>query len=66
VHPVLPLDAACVNQPHVGFVDQGCGLKHMAGRLTHHVLMCKAVEFIMHQGDDLIEGSPVAVTPRLQ
>jgi hypothetical protein len=48
VGPALPDRLRIIDQPQVGFVENGGRLKGVAGSLPAHVMMGEPVQFRMH------------------
>jgi hypothetical protein len=66
VRAVVPVDPAGVDQPHVGFADEGRRLERVPRALAPHVVVGQAVQLVVHQGDQPVECGRVTPTPRLQ
>lgn len=66
VSPVLPLHPAHIDQPEVGFVDQGCGLNRVTGTLVVEMLTRDPVQFRPCEFHDLADSGLVAGAPRAQ
>ena len=63
---VLPVDAALVDQPQVGFVHQGGGLQGVVGPFAPQVPAGQALEFAVDQRREALERLLVAIAPLLQ
>jgi hypothetical protein len=55
VGPVLVVHLLCIDRLQAGLVDQRRGLKNVAGTLAHHVLVCAAMQFVVHQWNELVQ-----------
>src|SRR5262245_14424462 len=64
MRPVLPSDPVHVNEPHVRFVDQGCGLERVVGSLASHVPLGQGVELLVNERNELVERRFVPLAPR--
>ena len=53
-----------VDEPHVRFMNQGGGLQGLAGLLLRQALGGEPPQFVVHQGEQLIGRSLVAVFDR--
>ncbi len=60
---VLPAHVLPVNQPDISLVDKGTGLQRVSGALVAHVVMRQAVQLLINQRSQRLEGSLVAITP---
>src|SRR6266480_7693544 len=63
VGPTLPDRLGVINQPQVGFVENGGRLKSMALLLPAHVMVGEPVQFRMHQREQLPQRSLVSAAP---
>src|SRR5206468_4254683 len=63
VGPTLPDRLGVINQPQVGFVENGGRLKSMALPLPAHVMVGEPVQFRMHQREQLPQRSLVSAAP---
>ncbi len=63
---VLPVHALVIDQPQVGFVDQGRGLQAVAGLLALQVVVRQTVELVVHNRGYPSESALVAVGPRTE
>ncbi len=63
---VLPVHALVVDQAHVRFVDQRCGLQAVAGALTFQEMVRQTVEFVVDDRRQSCERALVPVGPRTQ
>ena len=63
---VLPVHALVVDQAHVRFVDQRCGLQAVAGTLTFQEIMRQTVEFGVDDRRQSCERALVPVSPRTE
>jgi hypothetical protein len=62
VPPALPAPIVPrANQPKIRLVDQGGGLKRLAGTLLRHPTHCEPAELVVNQREQLVGGSDVAV-----
>src|SRR6266496_2879735 len=63
VGPALPDRFRIIDQPQVGFVENGGGLQGVAGALPAHVMMCESVQFGLHQWKQFLQRSLVSAAP---
>src|SRR6478672_8300399 len=63
VGPALPDRRGIIDQPQVGFVENGGGLQRVAGPLPAHVMVGESVQFRMHQREQLSQRCLVSVAP---
>jgi hypothetical protein len=63
VGPALPDRLGVINQPQVGFVENGGGLQRVAGPLPAHVMVGEPVQFRMHQREQLPKRCLVSAAP---
>src|SRR6266496_3834580 len=63
VAPALPDRLRIIDQPQIGFVENGGGLQGMAGALPAHVMVGEPVQFRLHQREQLLERSLVSAAP---
>src|SRR5713101_5373706 len=63
VGPALPDRLRIINQPQVGFVENGGGLQSVAGALPAHVVVSEPVQFRLHQRKQLLQRSLVSAAP---
>ena len=61
---VLPVHALVIDQPQVGFVDQGRGLQAVAGALAPHVVVRQTTEFVVDDRHQEGERKLIPVAPR--
>src|SRR5688572_13086606 len=61
---VLPVNALVIDQPQVGFVDQGRGLQAVAGALAPHVVVRQTTEFVVDDRHQEGERTLISVAPR--
>src|SRR6266508_1297673 len=61
--PALPDRLRVIDQPKVGFVENGGGLQGVAGALTAHVMVGEPVQFGLHQRKQLLQRSSVSAAP---
>ena len=61
---VLPVHALVVDQPQVGFVDQGRRLQAVAGALAPHVVVRQTTEFVVDDRHQEGERKLIPVAPR--
>ena len=59
----LPGDLLYVDEAHVGFVHQGCGLEGMPYPFAPHEVASNSPQLVVHQRRELFEGSLVAFSP---
>ena len=52
-----------VDESHVSFVHQGCGLQAVTGALATHVAAGEAVEFVINDGGQPVERGSISVAP---
>jgi hypothetical protein len=52
-----------IDQSQVGFVENSSGLQRVAGALTAHVMVGEAVQFGLHQREQLLQRSLVPAAP---
>ena len=52
-----------INQPHIGFVDQRCGLQGMACTLAAHVPFSQPAQFRIDQRGQFFQGCFVSIAP---
>ena len=64
--PVLPARLALVDQPQVGLVDEGGGLQGVAGVLAPEVALGLAVQLVVDDGHELVQGGGVTTAPGLE
>jgi len=65
VGPVLPVDVSYVDQPQVGFVDEGHrGLQTVVGTLSPHLAASQPSQLLAHQGNQFLQRAFVAIVPR--
>src|SRR5437773_5467307 len=63
VAPALPDRLRIIDQPQVGFVQNGGGLQGVPGALPAHVLVGEPVQFGLHQREQLLQRSLVSAAP---
>src|SRR6266496_2112746 len=63
VAPALPDRLRIIDQPQVGFVENGGGLQGVAGALPAHVVVSEPVQFGLHQREQLLQRSLVSAAP---
>src|SRR6478736_7508770 len=63
VAPALPDRLRIIDQPQVGFVENGGGLLGMPGALTAHVMVSESMQFGLHQWEQLLQRSRVSAAP---
>src|SRR6266478_2651324 len=63
VGPALPDRLRIIDQPEVGFVENGGGLQGVAGALPAHVMVGEPVQFGLHQREQLLQRSLVSAAP---
>src|SRR6266478_3324707 len=63
VGPALPDRLRIIDQPQVGFVENGGGLQGVAGALPAHVMVGEPVQFGLHQREQLVQRSLVSAAP---
>src|SRR6266536_6583039 len=63
VGPALPDRFRIIDQPQVGFVENGGGLQGVAGALSAHVMVGEPVQFGLHQREQLLQRSLVSDAP---
>jgi hypothetical protein len=63
LRPVLPFDTPLVDEAHVGFVDQRCGLQRVAVLLAPHRRRRPPMELGVDNRKQLIAGGGVAASP---
>ena len=63
VRAILPPDATNINEPEVGLVDERRGLENVARTFASHLPLCQATQFVVHEREQLLQGSGVAVPP---
>lgn len=61
--PALPDWLRIIDQPQVNFVDNGGGLQGVSGALPAHVMMGEAVQFGLHEREQLPQRSLISVAP---
>jgi hypothetical protein len=61
-----PVHLLRADETQVRLVDQRRRLQAMARPLPAHAATCDAMEFLVHERDELLEGSFVAPAPREQ
>jgi hypothetical protein len=59
----LPADVLLIDQPQVRLVHERGRLEKGAGCLTPHVTAGQAVELLVYEGDETIEGGRIAAAP---
>ena len=57
---------ACIDEPKVGLVDQRARLQSVFGALAHHADVRQPVQFVVDQGNDLVQGGLIAAAPDLK
>src|SRR5439155_9000241 len=63
VGSALPDRLHIIDQPQVGFVENGGGLQRVASALPAHVMMREPVQFGLHQREQLLHRSLICTTP---
>ena len=63
VGPALPHRLSVINQPQVGFVENGGRLQRVAHPLPAHVMVGEPVQFGMHQREQFLQRSLVSAAP---
>jgi hypothetical protein len=63
VRAILPLDATDINQSEVDLVDERSGLEKVARTLGSHMPLCQTAQFVVHEREQPLQGSGVAVPP---
>src|SRR5438105_4868890 len=64
--PILPVDIFYIHQPKISLMHQSSGLEDLTGLLCRHVAMRHAVQFVVNEGNQLLEGVLISHTPGLQ
>jgi hypothetical protein len=59
----LDSDTRSIDEPHVGFVNEGGGLQQMVGLLPSHVASRETTELVVDERQKLIERGLVAASP---
>src|SRR5205823_3508551 len=52
-----------IDQPQIGFVENGGGLQGVAGALPAHVMVGEPMQFGLHQREQLLQRSLVSAAP---
>ena len=60
---ILPLHSFIIHQPHMGFIHQGRGLEAMSRTLALHVPASQAMELVVNDGRQTVEGALISVAP---
>ena len=63
VRAILPPDATNINEPEVDLVDERRGLENVARTFASHLPLCQTAQFLVHEREQLLQGSGVAVPP---
>jgi hypothetical protein len=63
---VIPSDRLSADQPEIGFVDEGRRLQAVPHAFARQTAPRDAVEFVVDERDQLLEGAVVALTPVVQ
>src|SRR6266480_4936360 len=63
VAPALPDRLRIIDQPQIGFVENGGGLQGVAGALPAHVMVGEPMQFGLHQREQLLQRSLVSAAP---
>src|SRR6266566_9160514 len=63
VAPALPDRLRIIDEPQVGFVENGGGLQGVAGAFPAHVMVRESVQFGLHQREQLLQRSLVSAAP---
>src|SRR5881409_22674 len=63
VAPALPDRLRIIDQPQIGFVENGGGLQGVSGALPAHVMVSEPVQFGLHQREQLLQRSLVSAAP---
>src|SRR6266487_6041163 len=63
VAPTLPDRLRIIDQPQIGFVENGGGLQGVAGAFPAHIIMCEPVQFGLYQREQLLQRSLVSAAP---
>src|SRR5436190_3706478 len=63
VAPALPDRLRIINQPQIGFVENGGGLQCVASALPAHVMVRESVQFGLHQREQLLQRSLISAAP---
>ena len=63
VASALPDRLRIIDQPQIGFVENGGGLQGVAGTLPAHVMVGEPVQFGLHQREQLLQRSLVSAAP---
>src|SRR5881409_4397254 len=63
VGPALPYRLRIIDQPQVGFVENGGGLQGVPGALPAHVMVGEPMQFGLHQREQLLQRSLVSAAP---
>src|SRR6266545_1227956 len=63
VGPALPDRLRIIDQPQIGFVENGGGLQGVAGALPAHVMVREPVQFGLHQREQLLQRFVVSAAP---
>jgi hypothetical protein len=61
MHPIALIGLFLLDQPGVGFVDQGRGLKRMAGPFAAQMAVSDFTQFGLDQRNQIVQGGLVAV-----
>jgi hypothetical protein len=63
MHAVGPRDRLAVDESDEGFIDERRGLQAVPDALARHAAASDAMELLMDQRDQVLEGALVALTP---
>ena len=64
--PIGPVDVSITEQAKVGFMNQGGGLKRVAGPFDGHLLPGHAAKLVVDQRPELLSGTCVTATGGVQ
>jgi NAD-dependent dihydropyrimidine dehydrogenase PreA subunit len=63
VRTICPVDVLLIDETNVGFVDQCGGLQSVTLAFTTHVTAGEAMEFVVNERIQLVEGGLVPFAP---